>query len=124
MKKIMIVDDERDIRDTVKNVLEKEGYEVIGVEDGKACLDLLEKQKFEKFDLIILDVMMPEMSGWDVLTEILRTKKEYKNKIIFLSIVEVSEERRQNLIKEGILDYVVKPFNPKDLVKRAKRALV
>ena len=95
MKKIMIVDDERDIIDTVKTILGKEGYKVVGVESGRSCLDLLKK---EKFDLIILDVMMPEMSGWDVLTEILRTQKGYRNKIMFLSVVEVSEDRKKALI--------------------------
>ena len=116
----MVVDDEEAIRKVVKNILEKEGYTAIGAEDGETCLDLLNKQEF---DLIILDVMMPEMSGWDVLTEILRTKKKYKKKIIFLSVVEVSEERRRALIKSGVFDYITKPFNTNDFVKRVKKAL-
>lgn len=120
MKNIMIVDDEKDVRDTVKDVLEKEGYKVTEAEDGQTCLSLLTKQKF---DLIILDVMMPEMSGWDVLTEILQTKKEYQNKIMFLSVVEISEEKRQTLIKGGILDYIIKPFDIDYLVNRIKKLL-
>jgi len=119
-KILMVVDDEYDTRKVVKTILEKEGYKVVGAEDGESCLGLLNKQKF---DLVILDVMMPGMSGWDVLTEMMQTKKEYKNKIVFLSVVEISEGKRQSLIKGGILDYIIKPFNPNDLAKRIKMAL-
>jgi len=120
MKKIMVVDDDVYISKIVKTILEKEGYKVVGAENGKTCLDLLNKQKF---DLIILDVVMPGMSGWDVLTEILRTKKEYKNKIIFLSVVDISEGKKYTLIKGGVIDYIIKPFNVDDFIKKVKRAL-
>ena len=71
-KKILVVDDEEDVRITVKTILEQQGYLVQEAENGKVALNLIEKQKF---DLILLDVMMPEMSGWDVSTKILETKK-------------------------------------------------
>ena len=120
MKSIMIVDDDEYIREAVITVMKKEGYKVVGAEDGKTCLGLLNKQKF---DLLILDVIMPKMSGWDLLKEIMRTKKEYKNKIMFLSVVDVSEGRKHTLLKGGIIDYVVKPFHVKDLAKKVKKAL-
>jgi len=91
--KILIVDDEEDIRTSIRMVLEKEKHTISEAANGKTALNMLEK---EKFNLIILDVMMPEMSGWDVLTEIIKRKPEYKGKIMFLSVVEISDERKKN----------------------------
>ena len=119
-KKILVVDDEPDIRTSIKTILEKEGYTVFEAANGRITLNLLKK---EKFDLIILDVMMPEMSGWDVFKEILKTKKEYKGKIMFLTVVKISEERKKELIKEGAVDYITKPFDIDVLVKKVKNAL-
>lgn len=118
MKKyILVVDDEEDIRDSIKNVLEKEGYGVVVAKDGKNALVILNKYKF---DLIILDVMMPEMSGWDVMTEVLKTKSQYKNKILFLSVVEISDERLKELISKGAIGYMTKPFDITNLVTKIK----
>lgn len=119
-KKILVVDDEADIRTSLKTILEKEGYEIDLAEEGKVCLTCLVKKKY---DLIILDVMMPGMSGWDVLTEIMKTKKEYKNKIIFLSVVEVSENRKKELFKQGVVDYITKPFDIKTLISKINKIL-
>lgn len=119
-KKILVVDDEEDVRGTIKTVLEKQGYLVKSAENGRNGLSLLNK---EKFDLVILDVMMPEMSGWDVLTEIMKTHKEYSNKIMFLSVVEVSEERKKELISKGVIDYITKPFDIKALSEKIRKIL-
>lgn len=119
-KKILVVDDEEDVRTTVKTILEQQGYIVQEAEDGKIALNLLEK---DKFDLIILDVMMPELSGWDVSTKILKTKKEYVGKILFLSVVEISEKRKKELLANGIADYMTKPFDIKDLLNKVKSIL-
>lgn len=119
-KKILVVDDEEDIRETIKTVLEKQKYVVRCAENGRKGLGLLRE---EKFDLIILDVMMPEMSGWDVSTEILKSHKEYAKKIMFLSVVEISEERKKELISKGIADYMTKPFDIKTLITKIKGLL-
>lgn len=120
VKKILVIDDEEDIRTSIKDVLEKEGFSVEGAQSGMVGLSLLEK---EKFDMIILDVMMPQMSGWDVFTQIIKSKSEYKNRIIFLSVVEVSEDRKQQLVSEGAADYLTKPFDIKDLIVVVKGVL-
>ena len=120
VKKILVVDDEEDIRETIKTVLEKQKYVVRCAENGKKALVLIGE---EKFDLIILDVMMPEMSGWDVSTEILKRHKEYAKKIMFLSVVEISEERKKELISKGIADYMTKPFDIKTLANKIKGLL-
>ena len=120
VKKILVIDDEEDIRNTIKTVLEKQGYLVKCAENGRKGLGLMGE---EKFDLVILDVMMPEMSGWDVSTEILKKHKEYTKKIMFLSVVEISEERKNELISKGIADYVTKPFDIKNLMLKVKGIL-
>lgn len=119
-KKILVIDDEDDIRTSIKDVLEKDGYSVSGAPDGKAGLDFLKK---EKFNMIILDVMMPQMSGWDVFTKIMGTMPEYKNKVMFLSVVEISEDRKKELISEGAADYLTKPFDINDLISKVKGML-
>ena len=78
MKKILIIDNEKDIRSSVKSALDIEGYQVVEAANGKTGLSKLKK---EKFDLIILDIMMPKMSGFSVLKKIRQTDK--KIKIIF-----------------------------------------
>ncbi len=64
MKHVWIVDDEPDFRELTARILEREGYEVTEVKDGFECLELLEKNEYP--DLILLDVMMPELDGWEV----------------------------------------------------------
>jgi len=120
MKQILVVDDEEGIRNSIKELLESNGFKVTIAEDGKECLKTLEKGKF---DLILLDVMMPGMSGWDCMEEILKTKPEYKKKIIFLSVVEVSDERKKELLEKGVLDYLTKPFDIDTLVNRVKEGV-
>jgi two-component system, sensor histidine kinase ChiS len=117
-KKILHVDDEPDTLSVVKTILEKEGYEVKSVLSGK---DALKSVDLDGFSLIIVDIMMPDMSGWDLFTHISKINPNYK--IIFLSVIDVSEDK-QKLIKEaGIKDYIKKPFDRDDFVARVKRAI-
>ena len=116
--RILHVDDESDILTVVKTILEKEGYEVVSVPSGK---DALKSIELDGFSLIILDIMMPDMSGWDLFTRIAEVKPNYK--IIFLSIVDVSEERQKVLKEAGIKDYIKKPFDRDDFVARVKKVL-
>jgi two-component system, OmpR family, response regulator VicR len=117
-KKIMSVDNEPITSKLIKDILEKEGYEVITASSGGECLKKLEK---EKVDLILLDIMMPELSGWDVYERI--RKKDKKVKVIFVSILEVSPTRKEELIKDGISDYINKPFTSTELVRRVNLVL-
>jgi two-component system, OmpR family, response regulator VicR len=112
-KKIMVVDDEADIRSSVKTILEKEGYEVITAVNGDDCLKKLEKGKP---DLILLDIMMP---GTPV-REIVKKIKDVK--ISYLSVVRTSEAEKEKLLgQNNIVDFIQKPFDIKDLVKRVKK---
>jgi DNA-binding response OmpR family regulator len=114
----MTVDNEPDVVNLVKKILEREGYEVATALSGKECLDMLEKGKP---DLVLLDIMMPDLSGWDVYEQI--RKRDQKLKVAFLSVIEVSPERKKKLIEEGLSDYIMKPFKKAELVERVKKII-
>jgi len=115
MVKIIHVDNEPDSVNLVKTILEKEGFDIMTVHKGKECLD---KLKEEDIDLLLLEVMMPDMTGWNIYQKI--KKMDKRPKVAFLSGIDVSKERREVLLKNGILDYIVKPFDNDDLVRRVK----
>lgn len=116
-KKILIVDDEPDFITMVRMRLEANGYEVIDAPDGEAGF---KKAKQEKPDLILLDIMMPKKDGYTVLREL---KAEDATKSIPV-IVLTAKTGMKDLFKiEGIDDYVIKPFDPQDLLLRIKRAV-
>jgi len=110
MKKILVVDDEPDVRETVKIILEQRGYEVVMAADGDECIKRLHE---EKPDLILLDIMMPGMPIVDVVEQIKDTN------IAFMSVVRISEARKKGLCKQdNVVDFIQKPFDVLDLVKR------
>jgi two-component system response regulator VicR len=118
MKKIMVVDNEPDIVDLTRTVLELGGYNVVTAHSGEESLRLLEK---EKVDLVLLDIMMPGMSGWDVFNRI--NKKSPNIKVAFMSVLEISDKRKQVLIEEGLADYIMKPFDKDTLLNRIDKIL-
>ncbi|MCJ7571827.1 MAG: response regulator [Candidatus Thermoplasmatota archaeon] len=118
MKKIMVVDNEPDIVDLTRTVLELGGYQVVTAYSGEECLRRLEK---EKVDLVLLDIMMPGMSGWDVFNRI--NKKSTQIKVAFMSVLEISDKRKQVLIDEGLADYIMKPFDKETLLNRVDKIL-
>jgi DNA-binding response OmpR family regulator len=116
--RILHVDDEIDTLKVVKIILEKAGYDVVSVEGGKAALA---KINLNGFSLLILDVMMPDMSGWDLFSRIATIKPDYK--VIFLSVLEATKEKIKQLKDHGVKDYITKPFDRNDLVARVKKAI-
>ena len=113
MKKIiMIVDDEPDIRDSVKNALEYySDYDVICVESGNKCYEILKNSEIP--DLILLDIMMPGMSGW-MLSDRLREKSSWRNiPVVFLT--DRTDELAEEVGRKICTDYIKKP--PKSIVK-------
>jgi len=115
-KKILVVDDEKKIVDIVKAYLERDGYRVIVAYDGRLALQMA---RSESPDLIILDLMLPEVSGWDV-CRTLRTESNVP--IIMLTALDDDSDKILGL-ELGADDYVVKPFNPKELVSRVRAVL-
>jgi CheY-like chemotaxis protein len=118
MKKIMVVDNEPDIVDLTRTVLELGGYIVVPSYSGEEALRKLEK---EKVDLVLLDIMMPGMSGWDVFNRIKKKNKEIK--IAFMSVLDISDKRRQVLLEEGLADYIMKPFDKETLLQKVDKIL-
>ncbi len=119
-KKIMIVDDEENLTELIKAIFEQERFEVIVAHSGKECLEKLEKIKP---DLILMDMMMPGMTGKETTQKIRENPKTKDLKIAFLTVVRLSEVGKEELKKLKVLDFITKPFDNKDLVKRAKELL-
>ena len=115
--KILVVDDESRMRKLVKDFLVKKDYVVIEAADGEEALDIFYEQN--DINMILLDVMMPKLDGWQVCREI---RKESKVPIIMLTAK--SEEQDELLGFElGVDEYITKPFNPKILVARVDAIL-
>lgn len=115
---ILVVDDEVDIRDSIRLVLEDEGYKVITAVDGEDCL---RKLKSNSPDLILLDILMPGLTTKEIIEGI--KKINSKLKIVFLTVVRLAEQTKRDIIVKNMKDYIEKPFNNKDLLKRVKKAL-
>jgi two-component system response regulator VicR len=112
---ILVVDDEPDIRESVKMILEVNGYKVVTAVDGDDCL---KKVQENDPDLILLDIMMP---GTPV-SEVVKKIKEIK--IAFMSVVRISDARKKGLCKQdNIVDFFQKPFNVADLIERVELIL-
>ncbi len=118
VKKVMIVDDEPDILTTIGQVLEVSGYQVIKAHNGKDCLEKLHEVTP---DLVVLDIMMPEMSGWDVAAKIKENPKWNKIPIMFLTAKGDTMSKGMGSMTSE--DYVVKPFDIMDLKERIDRIL-
>lgn len=114
--KILIVDDDKDIGNLVSVYLENEGMQTMKAEDGIEALQLLEK---EDFDLIILDIMLPNMDGIEACIKI---REERHMPIIMLSAKAEDMDKIQGLAS-GADDYLTKPFNPLELIARVKSQL-
>ncbi len=119
-KKIMVVDDEPDQVYTIQQFFEFSGkYEVIGANSGMECVELLKNKKIP--DLILLDIMMPEKSGWDVFTQ-LKEKTEWREiPIIFLTAL--TDEYSKGFGSISADDYIEKPYDLEELKKRIEKIL-
>ena len=122
----MIVDDTRDTVELVEKILKSEGYNTIIAFDGREALDKLRSVKDdEKPDLILLDMFMPDMSGREV-CETIRADKDsgLKDiKIAFFTVANFKEQGKQILNDLKVIDYITKPFDVDDLLKRVRTIL-
>jgi DNA-binding response OmpR family regulator len=116
MSKIMIVDDDPHIRELVRVFLLNEGFTVCEAADGKEALDKLGR---EKADLVILDIMMPRMDGWQLCDEL----RKYYNLPILMLTAKGETSQKIKGFQLGTDDYLVKPFDPLELVVRVKALL-
>lgn len=116
MSKILIVDDDPNIRELVGVFLKNEAFEVVEATDG---LDALEQLKAVKPDLMVLDVMMPKMDGWELLRDI---RTSYDFPVLMLTAKGETAQKIKGF-QLGTDDYLVKPFEPAELVMRIKALL-
>jgi len=117
MKRILYVEDNQDTADAVKIILTNQGFEIVLAANGKAALEAAK----QKFDLVLLDIMLPDMSGWDIFEKL--RPGATSTKFAFLSAIPVSSERMEELRKSGVSDYITKPFTKSDLVSRINKML-
>ena len=115
--KILVVDDEARMRKLVKDFLTIKGFTVIEAEDGEQAVDIFFKQK--DISLIILDVMMPKMDGW----EVLKTVRQYSQVPVIMLTARGEERDELQGFKLGVDEYISKPFSPKILVARVEAIL-
>ncbi len=115
-KKVLYIEDNRDTAEAVKTILNSAGFETTISYSGK---DGIKKAKTD-FDLILLDIMLPDMSGWDIFEKL---RKTHKCKFAFLSVIPISKERMTELKKAGVSDYITKPFTKRDLIQRVEKIL-
>jgi DNA-binding response OmpR family regulator len=116
---ILVADDDRDIRDLVSFKLQQAGHQVIAVENGVQALDAARRSHP---DLIVLDVMMPGLSGIDVTRE-LRADPDRSSVPIILLTAKAQETDVEAGFAIGVDDYVTKPFSPRELVSRVQAVL-
>lgn len=116
MPKILIVDDEKMIRNVVKEYAEFEGYETAEAENGMEAVEMCRK---EDFDMIVMDIMMPRLDGYSAVKEIRKTSQ---TPVIMLS-ARGEEYDKLFGFEIGVDDYVIKPFSPKELLARIKAVL-
>lgn len=111
-KKVMIVDDEIDILATLKTLLEKQNYEVVTVENGAECLKKIE-EGFE--GIVLMDIFMPQMNGWDTIKEIV-DKGLIKNVAIEVVTGYGMDKKMMGMLDPYIYDYLDKPININELI--------
>jgi DNA-binding response OmpR family regulator len=117
--RVLVIDDEDDIRELCRVNLEFEGFQVFDARNGPAGLTVAAR---EHPDVIFLDLMMPEMDGWEVLCRLKEDDATAHVPVVMLT-ARTGEDDQMRGWQEGILEYVSKPFNPLSLVEWAKRAM-
>ncbi len=117
--KVLVVDDESRMRKLVHDFLAREGFVVLEAEDGEKAVDMFFDEKNKDIALMIVDVMMPKMDGWQVVREI----RQY-SRVPIIMLTAKSEERDElRGFELGVDEYITKPFSPKILVARVEALL-
>ena len=119
MKKVLVVDDQKDNVFVLKDRLQREGYEILEAYDGETCIKIA---KSENPDIVLLDVMMPGMSGFEVCKVLSTSEKTKLIPIILVTALTEAEDLEEGF-QVGAFDYIKKPFNRIELIARVKAAL-
>ena len=120
VSKILVVDDEPDMVDILRLILTQAGFEVSTAYSGSECLSKVSK---EDFNLIVLDIRMPEMDGWATLRKLKENKVTDGTSVIILTIEKGPGVEIFGL-QDVVSDYITKPFDKEKLIKHVKKALI
>lgn len=118
-RRILVVDDDKQIVRLVQSYLERAGYQVLAAYDGESALHAIRR---ERPDLVVLDLMLPDRDGWDV-TKIVRSDANLSQLPIIMLTARVEDTDKIVGLELGADDYVAKPFNPSELVARVRAVL-
>lgn len=117
VKKVLVVDDEHNLREMISSYLQNEGYETIEAENGNSAVQTV---KNDQFDLVLLDIMMPEMDGYEALKEI---RSDQKKLPVIMLTAKTDEIDKVVGLEMGADDYITKPFSLRELSARIKAVL-
>ena len=117
-KRIMVVDDDPDILICMRTIFENEGYEVLAVDSGKDCIRELERG-FK--GIILLDIMMPFMDGWDTLSQIVKKGLAKNVTISIITAKGTPDHEKMKGMETYIHDYITKPFDAKKLISNINK---
>ena len=119
-KRLAYIEDEIEMIDLVRMILGRQGYTVLGANGGKEGIELVRK---ELPDLVLLDLMMPDMDGWDVYHQIKSEERTRDIPVIVITAKAQDIDKILGLRIAKVEDYISKPFNPQDLVDRVEQVL-
>ena len=118
--RVLCIEDEPEMIELIHLILSRAGYEVLGAESGAEGLELLEK---EDVDLVLLDLMMPEMDGWEVYQRLKANERTRDIPVIIVTAKAQRIDRVLGLYIVGADDYITKPFSPRDLLNSIEQVL-
>ncbi len=118
--RILCIEDEPEMIELIRLILKRAGYEVLGASSGPEGLALLQK---ERVDLILLDLMMPEMDGWEVYQRLKANEQTRDIPVIIVTAKAQRIDRVLGLYIVGADDYIIKPFSPKALLQSVEQIL-
>ncbi len=119
-KRLAYIEDEIEMIDLVRMILGRQGYTVLGANGGREGIELVRK---ELPDLVLLDLMMPDMDGWDVYHQIKSEERTRDIPVIVITAKAQDIDKILGLRIAKVEDYISKPFNPQDLVERVEQVL-
>jgi len=122
VKTVMVIDDEPDLREMLNVLLKTNGYNVVSAANGKDALKTLQKLE-QKPDLVLVDMFMPEMSGREVCEKIRADGNLKDLKLAFLTVAAFGDYGKQMLKELDVLDYILKPYDIDDLIRRINKML-
>jgi two-component system response regulator VicR len=120
-KRVVYIEDEDEMIDLVSLILNRRGFEVIGVRGGRQGLETVQK---ELPDLVLLDLMMPDMDGWDVFQQMRAEQRTHHIPVVVVTAKAQNIDKVLGLHIAKVNDYISKPFSPKELIESVENILI